>query len=82
MALHEGRSKTVTYAALAGNLTIAAIKFVAAWWTGSSAMLSEAIRSIADLPCQTSNATRLIVGRRRMPFTINDLDKCFELILK
>src|SRR5665647_2516330 len=41
-------SKTVVYAAAAGNLLVALTKFAAAWWTGSSAMLSEAIHSVVD----------------------------------
>ena len=56
---HE--SKTTIYAALAGNLAIALTKFGAAFWTGSAAMLSEAIHSTVD----TGNQLLMLYGLRR-----------------
>ena len=54
-------AKKVVYAALLGNLAIAVTKGVAAFVTGSSGMLSEAIHSFVD----TGNEVLLLHGMRR-----------------
>lgn len=59
MASHT--SKSVIFAALAGNTAIALVKFAAAAFTGSAAMLSEAIHSVVD----TGNQLLLLFGLRR-----------------
>ena len=59
MAGHS--SKKVIFAALFGNSLIAITKFAAAAYTGSSAMLSEAIHSLVD----TGNQGLLLYGMKR-----------------
>ena len=54
-------SKKVIYAALTGNLLIAIAKLLAAWITGSSAMLSEAVHSLVD----TGNQGLMLHGMRQ-----------------
>jgi len=47
----KGSAKVVLFA-VASNLTVSIMKFTAYFWTGSAAMLSEAIHSMADLANQ------------------------------
>jgi cation diffusion facilitator family transporter len=54
-------SRKVIIAALIGNLMIAITKFVAAAYTGSSAMFSEAIHSVVD----TGNQVMMLYGLKR-----------------
>ena len=61
MAARPPSSEKVVYAALFGNLAIAVTKFAAAWFTRSSAMLSEGVHSLVD----TGNEALLLYGMRR-----------------
>ena len=54
----ESESRTAIFAAIMGNLLIALTKFVAAAFTGSSAMLAEGIHSVVD----TGNGALMLWG--------------------
>lgn len=57
----EANSLRAVLFALTGNLTIAVIKYIVSVISGSSAMLAEAIHSLAD----TTNQVFLLIGRKR-----------------
>ena len=57
---HQEKSVAL-FGAMAANLAIAATKFAAAAFTGSSAMISEGIHSVVD----TGNQILLLFGIRR-----------------
>ncbi len=58
--MHSGSQKTI-YAAIGANVLICISKFIAAFFTGSSAMLAEGIHSVID----TGNDLLLLLGIKR-----------------
>ncbi|MGD2164876.1 MAG: cation diffusion facilitator family transporter [Anaerolineae bacterium] len=69
--MKSGSSETpiAIYGAIGANFVIAIAKFIAALFTGSSAMLSEGIHSVAD----TGNQLLLLLGVRRGRVPPDDL---------
>jgi len=67
MSQANGSVKAILYA-LAANLGIALAKGFAAWYTGSGAMLAEAIHSFAD----SANQILLLVGLKRAKQAVSE----------
>jgi cation diffusion facilitator family transporter len=65
----ETSSKTVVIVALIANELVTLTKFAAALWTGSSAMLSEAVHSLVD----AGNEGLLLYGQHRADLPASDL---------
>jgi len=63
-----GSSKKVIIAALIGNLLVAITKFIASYFTRSSAMFSEGIHSLVD----TGNQVLLLYGLKRSKLPASD----------
>lgn len=61
MQRNGSSSHAAIYAAIAGNLAVATVKFIAAGVTGSSAMASEGVHSVVD----TGNGLLMLHGLRR-----------------
>ncbi len=59
--MNSNESKLSIFAAIAANMAIAIMKFVASFYTGSAAMLSEGIHSLID----TANGGLLLIGIKR-----------------
>lgn len=65
----EKKSSVAVYAALAANMAVAVVKFVAAAVTGSSSMLSEGIHSTVD----SSNEILLLIGIHKSKKPADDM---------
>ncbi|MBW1646064.1 MAG: cation transporter, partial [Deltaproteobacteria bacterium] len=61
LPMHDAGNRKVIYAALAGNLAITLLKFIAATLTGSAAMMAEGFHSAAD----SGNQLMLLIGHHR-----------------
>lgn len=64
----KGSNRAIVFA-LAGNLLIAAIKYIVAFITGSAAMLAESIHSTAD----SFNQVLLLLGHKRAKKAANEM---------
>jgi cation diffusion facilitator family transporter len=65
----QASSRTVVIAALVANSLVTLTKFAAALWTGSAAMLSEAVHSLVD----TGNEGLLLYGQHRAALPADEL---------